>query len=96
VGGKAEIDVELLLCSGGAAPGIGEEPMLEDLKDLDDAAKLRAALAASGFRLYVIAARLGVHPALLTLYLHGKRPIPSDFPARVSTAIKALREAASR
>jgi hypothetical protein len=55
-----------------------------------DPADLRAALARAGFRGYIVAARAGVHPFLLTAYTRGRRPLTREITERIHAAIAAL------
>jgi hypothetical protein len=53
-------------------------------------ADLRAAIAREQLRLYVIAARVGVHPGKLSAVLGGRRPMSSTFAVRVWDVIQML------
>jgi hypothetical protein len=59
----------------------------------DPAAELRAEVARRQIPLYVLAARVGMHPANLgQVVLRGRRPLTPDLAERIETA---LREATS-
>lgn len=45
-----------------------------------------------GLRAYQVAARVDLHPSVLSLYLNGKRPIPSSLAERLQEIIRKERE----
>lgn len=51
------------------------------------AADIRAELARHRVKLYVIAPRVGLHPANLSGILQERRPMPPDLPERIMRAI---------
>jgi hypothetical protein len=53
-------------------------------------AQLRAAIGATGFPKYRIAAAAQLHPGTLSRYLHGALPVPQDVADRVFRSCEAL------
>jgi len=58
----------------------------------DRAADLRALLARARLPIYKVAARVGLHPCTLSLYLHGHRPVPESLAEAIARAVEELRK----
>jgi hypothetical protein len=53
------------------------------------AADLRAAIARAQVKVFLVAARVGIHPVSLSRRLHGRIPLEQDLARRILAAIEA-------
>jgi plasmid maintenance system antidote protein VapI len=60
---------------------------MRDLLDLKSAADVRAAIARDKLKLYLLAARVQVHPSRLSLIVNGHAPLTPDLAQRLAQAI---------
>jgi plasmid maintenance system antidote protein VapI len=60
---------------------------MRELLDLKSAADVRAAVARHKLKLYLLGARVRVHPARLSLIVNGHVPLTTDLAARLAQAI---------
>jgi plasmid maintenance system antidote protein VapI len=60
---------------------------MRDLLDLKSAADVRAAIARDKLKLYLLAARVQVHPCRLSLIVNGHAPLTPDLAQRLAQAI---------
>jgi len=61
--------------------------------DSTDISKLRGRIAESGIQKQELARALDIHPTLLSAILHGRRPPPEGFEARVYATLDKLEAA---
>ncbi len=61
--------------------------MLYGISEVDRAAELRAEVARQMVPVYVLASRVGLHPAHLGQVLRGRRPLPPELAERISRAL---------
>jgi hypothetical protein len=66
-------------------------PPTEEISPAD----LRALRARTQEPVYLLAARLRVHPGRLSMYLRGTLPMPAGLAQRIAAALKREREAAA-
>ncbi len=62
--------------------------MPHDVSEGDRAAELRAEVARQMVPVYVLASRVGLHPAHLGQVLRGRRPLPPELAERISRALQ--------
>ncbi len=62
--------------------------MLHHVSEADRAAELRAEVARQMVPVYVLASRVGLHPAHLGQVLRGRRPLPPELAERISRALQ--------
>jgi len=60
---------------------------MRELLDLKSAADVRAAIARDKLKLYLLAARVQVHPSRLSLIVNGRAPLTPDLALRLALAI---------
>jgi plasmid maintenance system antidote protein VapI len=60
---------------------------MRELLDLKNAADLRAAVARYNLKLYLLGARVGVHPSRLSLVVNGRAPLTPELARRLAEAI---------
>jgi plasmid maintenance system antidote protein VapI len=60
---------------------------MRELLELKTAADIRAAVARHKLRLYLLAARIQVHPARLSLIVNGHAPLTPELAERLARAI---------
>lgn len=61
--------------------------MPHGVSEVDLAAELRAEVARQMVPVYVLASRVGLHPAHLGQVLRGRRPLPPELAERISRAL---------
>ncbi len=61
--------------------------MPHEVSEVDLAAELRAEVARQMIPVYVLASRVGLHPAHLGQVLRGRRPLPPELAVRISRAL---------
>lgn len=61
--------------------------MPHEVSEVDLAAELRAEVARQMVPVYVLASRVGLHPAHLGQVLRGRRPLPPELAQRISRAL---------
>ena len=62
--------------------------MTHDASDAAVAAELRAEVARRLIPVYVLASRVGLHPAHLGQVLRGRRPLPPELAERIEAALR--------
>ncbi len=62
--------------------------MAQDASEEALAAELRAEVARQLIPVYVLASRVGLHPAHLGQVLRGRRPLPPELAQRISSALR--------
>ena len=60
---------------------------MRELLDLKSAADVRAAVARHQLKLYLLGARVGIHPARLSLIVNGHVPLTPELAQRLAKAI---------
>jgi plasmid maintenance system antidote protein VapI len=60
---------------------------MRELLDLKSAADVRAAIARDKLKLYLLAARVQVHPSRLSLIVNGRAPLTQELAGRLALAI---------
>jgi plasmid maintenance system antidote protein VapI len=60
---------------------------MRELLDFKSAADVRAAIARDKLKLYLVAARVGVHPSRLSLIVNGRAPLTPELAQRLALAI---------
>jgi len=62
--------------------------MTHDASDAGIAAELRAEVARRLIPIYVLASRVGLHPAHLGQVLRGRQPLPPELAERIARALR--------